>query len=178
MAHIREQFPEVPIIATGGPTDDTIRATIEAGANAITYTPPTSAGLFPVCGNAGAGCVKGLRRSRKKDQHPPAKRVVMILFQQAQILAAASLGLLCRALLVHRHEMALGHGDTAMNHGVITGPDTYGLAPTWGRSRNPTSSRRRLSIIKRVQRTCHRQLADIVPAQQPGAPQVAIFSTS
>ena len=44
VAHIREQFPEVPIIATGGPTDDTIRATIEAGANAITYTPPTSAG--------------------------------------------------------------------------------------------------------------------------------------
>lgn len=46
VAHIREQFPEVPIIATGGPTDDTIRATIEAGANAITYTPPTSAELF------------------------------------------------------------------------------------------------------------------------------------
>ena len=32
VAHIREKFPEVPIIATGGPTDDTIRATIEAGA--------------------------------------------------------------------------------------------------------------------------------------------------
>ena len=46
VAHIREKFPEVPIIATGGPTDDTIRATIEAGANAITYTPPTSAELF------------------------------------------------------------------------------------------------------------------------------------
>ena len=46
VAHIREMFPEVPIIATGGPTDDTIRATIEAGANAITYTPPTSAELF------------------------------------------------------------------------------------------------------------------------------------
>ena len=46
VAHIREIFPEVPIIATGGPTDDTIRATIGAGANAITYTPPTSAELF------------------------------------------------------------------------------------------------------------------------------------
>ena len=46
VAHIREKFPEVPIIATGGPTDDTIRATIGAGANAITYTPPTSAELF------------------------------------------------------------------------------------------------------------------------------------
>lgn len=44
--HIREQFPQVPIIATGGPTEETIRATIAAGANAITYTPPTSAELF------------------------------------------------------------------------------------------------------------------------------------
>jgi 2-keto-3-deoxy-6-phosphogluconate aldolase len=43
---IREQFPDVPIIATGGPTEDTIMATIQAGANAITYTPPTSAELF------------------------------------------------------------------------------------------------------------------------------------
>jgi 2-keto-3-deoxy-6-phosphogluconate aldolase len=36
---IREQFPDFPIIATGGPTEESIRATIEAGANAITYTP-------------------------------------------------------------------------------------------------------------------------------------------
>jgi 2-keto-3-deoxy-6-phosphogluconate aldolase len=43
---IREEFPTVPIIATGGPTEETIRATIEAGANAVTYTPPTSAELF------------------------------------------------------------------------------------------------------------------------------------
>jgi hypothetical protein len=43
---IREQLPEVPIIATGGPTEATILETIEAGANAITYTPPTSAELF------------------------------------------------------------------------------------------------------------------------------------
>ena len=43
---IRDKYPEVPIIATGGPTDDTILKTIEAGANAITYTPPTSAELF------------------------------------------------------------------------------------------------------------------------------------
>ena len=46
MAHIRKRFPEVPIIATGGPTDESILATIRAGANAITYTPPTSAALF------------------------------------------------------------------------------------------------------------------------------------
>ena len=43
---IRDRFPEVPIIATGGPNDDTILKTIEAGANAITYTPPTSAEIF------------------------------------------------------------------------------------------------------------------------------------
>ncbi len=43
---IREEFPEVPIIATGGPNDDSILKTIEAGANAITYTPPTSSEIF------------------------------------------------------------------------------------------------------------------------------------
>jgi len=43
---IRKKFPNVPIIATGGSTPDTIRRTIEAGANAITYTPPTTAELF------------------------------------------------------------------------------------------------------------------------------------
>ncbi len=45
---IRSQFPDVPIIATGGPTDETIRETIAAGANAITYTPPTSPSIFAV----------------------------------------------------------------------------------------------------------------------------------
>ena len=43
---IRAQFPDVPIIATGGPTDETILETIRAGANAITYTPPTNGELF------------------------------------------------------------------------------------------------------------------------------------
>ena len=46
VAHIRKQYPHVPIIATGGPTDESIQATIAAGANAVTYTPPTSAKLF------------------------------------------------------------------------------------------------------------------------------------
>lgn len=46
VAHIRERFPEVPIIATGGPTEETILATIRAGANAITYTPPSTGELF------------------------------------------------------------------------------------------------------------------------------------
>ena len=37
---------EFPIIATGGPTNETILETIAAGANSITYTPPTSAEIF------------------------------------------------------------------------------------------------------------------------------------
>ena len=39
---IRDEFPNFPIIATGGPTTESIMRTIEAGANAITYTPPPS----------------------------------------------------------------------------------------------------------------------------------------
>ena len=46
VARIRRGFPKVPIIATGGPTEESIRQTIAAGANAITYTPPTCAELF------------------------------------------------------------------------------------------------------------------------------------
>lgn len=44
--NIRMLYPEFPIIATGGPCDETIRETIEAGANAITFTPPTSASIM------------------------------------------------------------------------------------------------------------------------------------
>lgn len=36
----------VPIIATGGNNDDSIRKTIEAGANAITFTPPSTGEIF------------------------------------------------------------------------------------------------------------------------------------
>ena len=44
---IRSEFgKELPIIATGGPTEKSILETIEAGANSITYTPPTSADIF------------------------------------------------------------------------------------------------------------------------------------
>ena len=46
VAEIRRDFPEVPIIATGGPTEDTILRTIRAGANAVSYTPPTNGALF------------------------------------------------------------------------------------------------------------------------------------
>lgn len=45
---IREKFPDVAIIATGGPSDESILETIRAGANAITYTPPSNGELFAV----------------------------------------------------------------------------------------------------------------------------------
>lgn len=44
--NIRKSFSDVPIIATGGSSSETIFKTIEAGANAITYTPPTTQELF------------------------------------------------------------------------------------------------------------------------------------
>lgn len=43
---IRKEFPDVPIMATGGPTEETIRATITAGADAITWTPPSNGEVF------------------------------------------------------------------------------------------------------------------------------------
>ncbi len=46
LRHIRDAYPDVPIIASGGNTPETIRRTIAAGANAITYTPPSTADLF------------------------------------------------------------------------------------------------------------------------------------
>ncbi|MFV0558550.1 MAG: hydrolase [Enterococcus sp.] len=46
VAHFRQRYPELPIIATGGDSDESIRQTIQAGANAITYTPPSNGELF------------------------------------------------------------------------------------------------------------------------------------
>ena len=43
---IRSEFPLVPILATGGPTKESILETIEAGANAISWTPPTNGDIF------------------------------------------------------------------------------------------------------------------------------------
>ncbi len=46
VAKIRSEYPDVPIMATGGPNEETIKATIEAGADAITWTPPTNGEVF------------------------------------------------------------------------------------------------------------------------------------
>ena len=43
---VRTVAPNIPIIATGGPTNEAIRATIAAGANAVTYTPPSARVMF------------------------------------------------------------------------------------------------------------------------------------
>ncbi|MFT4106979.1 MAG: hydrolase [Lacrimispora sp.] len=43
LRRIDEAFP---IIATGGPNSESIEAVIEAGANAVTYTPPTNGEIF------------------------------------------------------------------------------------------------------------------------------------
>ena len=44
--YIRADFPSIPIIATGGPTEESVAETIAAGANAISYTPPSTKVLF------------------------------------------------------------------------------------------------------------------------------------
>lgn len=46
VADIRAKHPGFPIIATGGPTPQSIAETVAAGANAITWTPPSSAQIF------------------------------------------------------------------------------------------------------------------------------------
>ncbi len=46
VAQIREQYPTIPIIASGGPTDESILETIAAGANAISWTPPSNKEVF------------------------------------------------------------------------------------------------------------------------------------
>jgi len=43
---IRKEHPSIAIIATGGPNDQSIEDTINAGANAITWTPPTTGEIF------------------------------------------------------------------------------------------------------------------------------------
>jgi hypothetical protein len=43
---IRKISSEIPLIATGGKTEEALHKTIGAGANAISYTPPTTGELF------------------------------------------------------------------------------------------------------------------------------------
>ena len=50
---LRERYPDLPIIATGGPSKESIRETVAAGANAISFTPPTAEELFHVSSRPG-----------------------------------------------------------------------------------------------------------------------------
>ena len=43
---IKAEFPKAAIIATGGPSDQSIIDTINAGADAITWSPPTTGEIF------------------------------------------------------------------------------------------------------------------------------------
>ncbi len=43
---IKNRYPYMPIIATGGPTDESIMDTINCGADAISFTPPSNAEIF------------------------------------------------------------------------------------------------------------------------------------
>lgn len=43
---IRQDYPDLPLIATGGPSEASVLETIAAGANAVTYTPPSTSQLF------------------------------------------------------------------------------------------------------------------------------------
>ena len=60
VAKIRSMYPDFPIIATGGPNDEAIIQTIEAGANAITWTPPSS----------GDVCKDVMKAYRENKPHP------------------------------------------------------------------------------------------------------------
>lgn len=44
--NIRKTYPDVPIMATGGPNSKSIQETILAGANAVTWTPPSNGEVF------------------------------------------------------------------------------------------------------------------------------------
>lgn len=57
---IKKKYPFFPVIATGGQTAETIMKTVEAGANAITWTPPSNAEIF-----------KGIMAAYRKGQPHP-----------------------------------------------------------------------------------------------------------
>ncbi|ABR49329.1 response regulator receiver protein [Alkaliphilus metalliredigens QYMF] len=46
VAEIRKHFEQVPIFATGGADEENIKRTIDAGANAIIYNPPSTLEIF------------------------------------------------------------------------------------------------------------------------------------
>lgn len=75
VAHIREIFPEVPIIATGGRRMTPSGPPSRPGPMpSPTRRPPALSCLPRVCGNTGASLRKGLRRSRKMKGSAPTRQ--------------------------------------------------------------------------------------------------------
>ena len=60
VAKIKGNHPDFPVIATGGQTGESIMKTINAGANAITWTPPSNGEIF-----------KGIMEAYRKGQPHP-----------------------------------------------------------------------------------------------------------
>lgn len=46
VTQLRGQFKDLPIIATGGPTEESLAETVRAGANAIVWSPPSPGEVF------------------------------------------------------------------------------------------------------------------------------------
>ena len=62
VARLRKRLPDVPIIASGGGKREAILDTIRAGANAISWTPPSTKDLF-------AEIMQGYREGRPYHEH-------------------------------------------------------------------------------------------------------------
>lgn len=45
VARVKDRYPEIPVVASSGGSAESIRETIEAGANALSWTPPSAADL-------------------------------------------------------------------------------------------------------------------------------------
>lgn len=60
---VRSRYPDIPVIASGGKNDGTILETIEAGANAVSWTPPSTKEIL-------SEIMKGYRDG--KEYHEPA----------------------------------------------------------------------------------------------------------
>jgi hypothetical protein len=45
VAALRKEMPNLPIVATSGPTETSLKATLDAGADAVSWTPPAIADL-------------------------------------------------------------------------------------------------------------------------------------
>ncbi len=76
---IRKKWPDVPIIATGGRTEKNIEDTILAGANSISYTPPSTGEIF-------TGMMASYRAQKENDPFEEEERRLSTLEELMKIL--------------------------------------------------------------------------------------------